>query len=99
MYIVNGICYAGNNLEEIRVKEALPLRGGMMLVTFTSGEKRLFDTTTLTGSAFEPLRNEEIFKSVSIFHGVMTWDNGEIDIAPETVYAESYPYESVEAIY
>ncbi|MCQ2521078.1 MAG: DUF2442 domain-containing protein [Lachnospiraceae bacterium] len=98
MYIVNGICYAGNNLEEIRVKEALPLRGGMVLVTFTSGEKRLFDTTTLTGSAFEPLRNEEIFKNVSIFHGVMTWDNGEIDIAPETVYAESYPYESVEAI-
>ena len=37
-------------------------------------------------------------KNVSIFHGVMTWDNGEIDIAPETVYAESYPYESVEAI-
>lgn len=98
MYIVNGICYAGNNLEEIRVQEALPLRGGMMLVTFTSGEKRLFDTTTLTGSAFEPLKNEEIFKNVSIFHGVMTWDNGEIDIAPEMVYAESYPYESVEAI-
>lgn len=98
MYIVNGICYAGNDLEDIRVKEALPLRGGMMLVTFTSGEKRIFDTTSLTGSAFEPLRNEDIFKNVSIFHGVMTWDNGKIDIAPETVYAESYPYESVEAV-
>ena len=98
MYIVNGICHAGNDLEDIRVKEALPLRGGMMLVTFTSGEKRIFDTTSLTGSAFEPLRNEDIFKNVSIFHGVMTWDNGKIDIAPETVYAESYPYESVEAV-
>ena len=98
MYIVNGICYAGNDLEDIRVKEALPLRGGMMLVTFISGEKRIFDTTSLTGSAFEPLRNEDIFKNVSIFHGVMTWDNGKIDIAPETVYAESYPYESVEAV-
>ena len=98
MYIVNGICYAGNDLEDIRVKEALPLRGGMMLVTFTSGEKRIFDTTSLTGSAFEPLRNEDIFKNVSIFHGVMTWNNGKIDIAPETVYAESYPYESVEAV-
>ena len=98
MYIVNGICHAGNDLEDIRVKEALPLRGGMMLVTFTSGEKRIFDTTSLTGSAFEPLRNEDIFKNVSIFHGVMTWDDGKIDIAPETVYAESYPYESVEAV-
>ena len=27
-----------------------------------------------------------------IFHGVMTWMNGDIDIAPETMYAESYPY-------
>ena len=26
------------------------------------------------------------------FHGVMTWMNGEIDIAPETMYADSYPY-------
>lgn len=98
MYIVNGICYAGSDIVDIRVKEALPLRGGMMLVTFTSGEKRIFDTTSLTGSAFEPLRNEDIFKNVSIFHGVMTWDDGKIDIAPETVYAESYPYESVEAV-
>ena len=30
----------------------------------------------------------------TIFHGVMTWMNGEIDIAPETMYADSYPYTS-----
>ena len=28
----------------------------------------------------------------NIFHGVMTWMNGDIDIAPETMYADSYPY-------
>ena len=27
-----------------------------------------------------------------VFHGVITWNNGEINIAPETVYAESYAY-------
>lgn len=97
MYIVDGICYAGNNAEEIRVKEALPLRGGMVLVTFTTGEKRLFDTTMLTGSAFAPLKDEEIFKTINVFHGVITWNNGEIDIAPEMVYGESYPYDSIES--
>jgi len=93
MIIKDGICYAGNDLKEIRVKEAKPLVGGMLLVTFTSGERRLFDTTLLTGSAFEPLKNEEIFKKIEIFHGIITWLDGTIDIAPETVYAESYPYD------
>ena len=31
-------------------------------------------------------------KDFNIFHGVMTWMNGDIDIAPETMYADSYPY-------
>ena len=77
------------------VTEAKPLRGGMMLVTFSTGEKRLFDTTLLQGSAFAPLADEKVFRNPLIFHGVITWNNGEIDIAPETVYRESYAYESV----
>lgn len=95
MYIVDGICYAGSDAKEIRVQEAKALSGGMLLVTFTTGEKRLFDTTKLIGSAFEPLKKEEVFRKVSVFHGVITWMDGEIDIAPETVYEESFPYNSV----
>lgn len=67
------------------------------LVTFSNGEKRLFDTTLLTGSAFEPLKDEEVLKNMSVFHGVITWMDGEIDIAPETVYQESYPYDSLKS--
>ena len=67
----------------------------MMLVTFSTGEKRLFDTTKLKGPAFAPLADEKIFNNPVLFHGVITWNNGEIDIAPETVYKESYAYESV----
>lgn len=93
MFIKDGICYAGELQEGIRVTEALPLRGGMMLVTFSTGEKRLFDTTQLRGAAFRPLADEQIFRHPVLFHGVITWNNGEIDIAPETVYRESYPYE------
>ena len=96
MYIVNDICYAGEMQEGIRVTEARPLRGGMMLVTFSTGEKRLFDTTTLRGPAFAPLEDEEVFSHPVIFHGVITWNHGEIDIAPETVYRDSYPYTSAE---
>ena len=66
-----------------------------MLVTFSTGEKRLFDVTLLQGSAFEPLADEEVFNHPVLFHGVITWKNGEIDIAPETVYKESYVYDSV----
>ncbi len=92
MYIKNGICYAGKMEEGIKVTEVKPLRGKMMLITFSTGEKRLFDASLLTGGAFEPLKDEKIFSSPSLFHGVITWKAGEIDIAPEAVYEESYAY-------
>lgn len=94
MYILNDICYAGEMQDGIRITEAKPLRGGMMLVTFSTGEKRLFDATKLKGPAFAPLSDEKIFMNPILFHGAITWDNGEIDIAPETVYRDSYAYES-----
>ena len=93
MYVLNDICYAGELQADIKVMEAKPLRGGMMLVTYSTGEKRLFDTTLLRGAAFGPLSDEHIFANPVIFHGVITWKNGEIDIAPETVYRNSYAYE------
>ena len=95
MYVLNDICYAGELREGIKVTEAKPLRGGMMLVKFSTGEKRLFDTTLLQGSAFAPLADEAIFSHPVLFHGVITWNNGEIDIAPETVYRDSYAYEGM----
>lgn len=92
MHIMNGICYAGELTDDIKVTEAKPLRGGIMLVTFSTGEKRLFDTTMLQGSAFKALADEKIFNNPVLFHGVITWNNGEIDVAPETVYKNSYAY-------
>ncbi len=92
MYIKNDICYAGALQPEIKISNAKPLSGGMMLITFSTGEKRLFDTTLLKGSAFAPLSDERVFSQPTIFHGILTWDDGNIDIAPETVYRESYPY-------
>ena len=96
MYIVNGICYAGELEEGITITEAKPLYGGMMLVTFSTGEQRLFDTTKLNAPVFEPLKDDKVFRSPLISHGTITWNNEEIDIAPETVYRESYPYSTGE---
>ena len=95
MYIVNNVCYTGKLVDSIKVTDVKPLRGGMMIVTFSTGEKRLLDTTLLSGSAFKPLADEKIFNNPIIFHGVITWNNGQIDIAPETVYRNSYAYDSV----
>ena len=92
MYIVDDVCYAGELQEGIKVREAKLLRGGMLLVTFSTGEKRLFDATKLEGGAFVPLADEKTLGDFSIFHGVMTWLDGEIDLAPETMYRDSYPY-------
>ena len=93
MYIKDGICYAGELRKGIKVTEIRPLKGGMLLVTFSTGEKRLFDTTTLKGPAFEPLSDENIRNNPTLFHGVITWNDGKIDVAPEAVYQRSHTYD------
>ena len=65
----------------------------MMLVTFSAGEKRLFHTNKPEGPAFAPLADEKIVNAPTLFHGVITWMNGEIDVTPETVCRDSTPYE------
>lgn len=95
MYILNGICYAGEVADNIEVKSVKPLEDMMMLITFNSGEVRLFDATTLKGAAFEELKDETVFKNVNIDHGVVTWLDGDIDCAPEYMYENSYEYEQI----
>lgn len=96
MYIVNGIAYAGTAVQDMRVASVKPLDDMMMLVTFASGERRLYDATQLLEyPAFQPLRNDAVFKAASVDHGVVTWMDGAIDIAPETMYTTSFPYEEM----
>lgn len=93
MYIVNGIAYAGTGKKEIAVQAVRPLNDGMLLVTFSSGEKRLYDTTQLLAfPAFQPLKEEAVFKNPTVEYGVVTWKNGEIDLAPEAMYENSFEY-------
>ena len=98
MYIDNGIAYAGTPTDEIRVRSVKPLDDMMMILTFTSGERRLYDATQLLEfPAFQPLRDERVFKSAVVEHGIVVWNDGDIDIAPETMYANSYAYNEMPA--
>ena len=96
MYTVNGIVYAGLPSCDIKVQSIKILDDMMMIVTFTSGEKRLFDATILlTMSAFKILDNTDVFNSADIESGVIIWNNGELDVAPEYVYKNSYAYNEI----
>ncbi len=40
-------------------------------------------------SPLKPIEDPQVFADLRIDHGVITWLGGEIDIAPETLYANS----------
>jgi hypothetical protein len=93
MFVLNGIVYGEQPTESIRVASVKPLDD--MLITFTTGETRLFDATVLNGVAFEPLKDEAVFMAAVVDHGVVTWMDGEIDCAPEFMYKYSYEYSMI----
>lgn len=95
MFTLNGIVYASEKPENIQILSAKPLDDMMMLLTFSTGEQRLFDATILNGPAFAPLSDEKIFKNCKIVDGVVTWMDEDIDCAPEYMYEHSYAYPSL----
>ena len=94
MFLLNGIVYASERKEDIQVNEAKPL-DDMMILTFSTGEERLFDATILQGEAFKPLLEENIIENCKVVDGVVTWKDEEIDCAPEYMYLNSYEYHSL----
>lgn len=96
MYVINGIVYADSEADSITVKDAKTLDGMIMIITFSNGERRLFDATELKGEVFLHLRNNDIFREFKIEFGTITWEDGEMDIAPEYLYKNSYKYNSPE---
>lgn len=92
MYIMNGIVYGGEPAANIKISSVKALDNMMMLISFSTGEIRLFDATILQGKVFEPLKKEKVFKNPIVDHGVVTWDDGNIDCAPEFIYNHSYEY-------
>ena len=60
-----------------------------LLITFSNGEKRVYDGQyDITQGIFTQLRNKALFARARIERGTVVW-NDELDIAPEALYAES----------
>lgn len=95
MFEINGIVYANEFSESLKITDAKVTDHLMMLLTFSTGEKRVFDATVLDGPAFKPLANDAVFKNFKIVHGVLTWMDEEIDCAPEYMYEHSFAYEEM----
>lgn len=95
MYFSNGFACGGRPDEIIRLVDIKPLEDRMLLIEFSSGEHRLFDATVLDGPVYQPLQDEKVFRNVKLDHGIATWNDGDIDCAPEFMYENSYEYMKV----
>ncbi len=68
-----------------------PIEDFQLLVTFKTGEKRIYDAKPLIkGDWFGQLRNISNFNSVKIVSNTVEWDGGQ-DIAPDELYFASRP--------
>lgn len=95
MFFMNGFVYGSEPVQGLRVTRVRPLSDMVMLLTFNTGETRLFDATVLRGPVYAPLRNKDVFNKPEIDHGVVTWQDGAVDCAPEYMYDHSYEYAEV----
>lgn len=99
MFVKNDIAYAGKFEKELKVTSIKVVLKLCMLVTFSTGEERIFDASELLKyPIYKKLEDYEVFKNAYIENGIIVWDNGTIDISPETVYANSFEYEQREIV-
>lgn len=71
------------------IANVLPLENHELLLTFTIGEQRVFDTKPyLDKGVFKRLRDRNTFYGVRVVAGSVEWP-GEIDLSYDTLYLES----------
>jgi hypothetical protein len=74
-------------MDVISVKAAADFQ---LELEFTNGEQRRFDMKPLLKmKPWNCLVNLKLFETVQVNYGTVTWLNGEIDVAPETLYDRS----------
>lgn len=92
MYELDGILYAGKPSEMIKVISAKAIPNYQLFITFSTGEKKVYDASKLLDlPVFRPLKDVKVFCAFQIDFDTVTWCDGEIDIAPETLYQDGVP--------
>jgi hypothetical protein len=73
----------------LAVKDVYPIPDFRLILTFSNGEKRLFDMNPyLNLPVFQELKNVADFNSVRVNFDTISWMNG-ADFDPEVLYNES----------
>ena len=74
-----------------RVTSATATDDYRLFLTFTGGERRVFNAEPLLKTpAFKPLADKSFFRSVKVAYGSVMWAD-DIDYCPDTLYMESTP--------
>lgn len=74
-----------------RAIEVKPLNDYRLLVTFSNGERRVFDVKPYFDFLpFKDLKNMGLFNTVRIAGLSVEWSNG-VDICPDELYYDSVP--------
>jgi hypothetical protein len=60
-------------------------------LTFSNNKKGVvdFENYLKNGEVFQSIMDIDKFRNFKIDYGTLTWDNGRIDIAPETLYIKA----------
>ena len=83
------ICCAGK--PALCVQEVTARPDHTLLLTFSNGERRVYDARQImTHALFAPLRDPAFFMTARCDGCTVTWD-GELDIAPEALYEQGVP--------
>jgi hypothetical protein len=71
-----------------RVTEVKAIKNYHLELSFTNGEKKVFDMNPyLNTGLFVQLKNESLFASVKCVMGSIQWQNG-LDLCPDMLYEE-----------
>ena len=72
-----------------RVVHVQPYEDYKLILTFTNGERRVLDASSLLDiPIFSALKNKSFFDSVYIAYGTVQWPQ-DIDYCPDTLYMKS----------
>ena len=78
--------------EEVWVTDAVALDSSHVALRFSDGACGVLDMSPYFGDGvFQRLRDPKVFRTARAGVNTVEWDNGAIDIAPETAYESATP--------